>query len=76
MTTIWQSLKFGIRAIALQRMAERPREEILRLQRSRLERLVRHAQAHSGYYREKFAGLNPEELNLTDIPTSNKSELS
>ena len=33
MTTLWQSLKFGMRAIALQRVAERPLEEILRLQR-------------------------------------------
>jgi phenylacetate-CoA ligase len=75
MTTIWQSLKFGMRAIALQRLAERPRDEILRLQRSRLERLVRHAQTYSPYYREKFAGLNLERLNLEDIPTSNKPEL-
>jgi phenylacetate-coenzyme A ligase PaaK-like adenylate-forming protein len=75
MATIWRSLKFGMQAVAMQRVAEGPREEILRLQQRRLKRLVGHAKSYSPYYREKFAGLKLERLNLNDIPTSNKSEL-
>jgi phenylacetate-coenzyme A ligase PaaK-like adenylate-forming protein len=73
--TFWQTLKFGAKAIALQRAASRPAAEIQRLQRERLEKLIRHAQIYSPYYRERLAGLNPERLELSDVPTSNKSEL-
>jgi phenylacetate-coenzyme A ligase PaaK-like adenylate-forming protein len=73
--TFWQTLTFGAKAIALQHLAARSQAEILRQQRRRLVKLIRHSQTYSPYYRDKFDGLNPERVELSDIPTSNKSEL-
>jgi phenylacetate-coenzyme A ligase PaaK-like adenylate-forming protein len=73
--TFWHTLKFGLKSIALQRVAAKRPEEINRIQRRRLEKLVRHAQTFSPFYREKFAGLNPARFELSDIPPTHKSEL-
>ena len=75
MMTLWQTLKFGLKSIALQRASAKPRAEILRLQQERLHQLVRHVCAFSPFYRDKFAGLNPSQFQLQDLPTSTKAEL-
>lgn len=72
---IWHSLKFGVRAMYLERVAEMPREAIEQIQRKRLEELVAHARANSDYYREKYAGVAEADLELADLPTTNKAEL-
>jgi phenylacetate-coenzyme A ligase PaaK-like adenylate-forming protein len=64
-----------MRSIALQKASEKPRDEILRLQRDRLGRIVLHAREHSPFYRDKFAGLNPTHFELHNIPPSTKTEL-
>src|SRR5439155_1450774 len=45
-----------------------PREEVEQLQLKRLRRLVPHAEAHVGYYRELFqtAGITPESIRSLD----------
>jgi phenylacetate-coenzyme A ligase PaaK-like adenylate-forming protein len=46
-----------------------------RLQKRRLQRLVRHAMAHSPYFREKYRGIDPRRFALEYLPTTNKEEL-
>lgn len=72
---LWHSLKFGVRAIFLERVAELPREAIERLQRKRLEELVAHAREHSEFYREKYTGVAEADFRLEDLPTTNKAEV-
>src|SRR5438309_1513162 len=58
-----------------------PREEVEQLQLKRLRRLVHHAEAHVGYYRELFqtAGVTPESIRSLDdlrrIPVLTKQVL-
>jgi phenylacetate-CoA ligase len=72
---IWQSLKFGARAMVLERTAELSSGAIERIQLRRLKALVWHARAKSEYYREKYAGIDEEDFELTDLAPTNKSEL-
>jgi phenylacetate-coenzyme A ligase PaaK-like adenylate-forming protein len=72
---IWQTVEFGAWALSLKLAASKSREEIHRLQRSRLEELVRHARANSEFWREKLQGIGDSGFKLTDLPTSTKPEL-
>lgn len=72
---IWEPLEFGARALALRLAATKPVEEILDVQRSRLNDLVEHARTHSALYREKFACIDDSSFDLTDLPTSTKIEI-
>ncbi len=72
---IWESLEFGARAVALRLAAAKSLEEILDIQRSRLVELVQHARTHSAFYREKFAHIDGSPFELTDLPTTTKSEI-
>jgi phenylacetate-CoA ligase len=75
---IWEELEFGARAVGLRMAAEKPMEEILEVQRSRLVELVQHARENSPYYDEKFAGVAGIEdgsFELTDLPTTSKSQI-
>jgi len=72
---IWHSLKFGARALSLKKVMRKPLAEIERIQRRRLERLVRHAREHSPFYRERLAGIKEAEFRLTDLPTTNKAAM-
>jgi phenylacetate-coenzyme A ligase PaaK-like adenylate-forming protein len=72
---IWPSLRFGAQALALRRAAKRPRAQIERIQRARLEDLVCHARRRSVFYRDKFAGLHETRFALADLPPSTKPEL-
>jgi phenylacetate-coenzyme A ligase PaaK-like adenylate-forming protein len=72
---IWEPLEFGARALALRLAAAKPLDEILELQRSRLNSLVQHARRHSAFYRKKFASVDGSQVELRDLPTSTKSEI-
>jgi phenylacetate-coenzyme A ligase PaaK-like adenylate-forming protein len=73
--TFWHGLKFAAKSNALQRLASAPAEKIAHLQRERLQKIVRLAKDRAPYYRDKLAGLNPERVELADIPSSTKTEL-
>lgn len=72
---VWETLKFGARAMVLERTAKLSREAIERIQRRRLAALVRRARAHSGFYRERYDGVHETDFALADLPPTNKSEL-
>jgi phenylacetate-coenzyme A ligase PaaK-like adenylate-forming protein len=72
---VWESLEFGARALSLRSAATKPMEEILEIQRSRLQELVHHARDNSEFFREKFARIDEASFRLTDLPTSTKAEL-
>jgi phenylacetate-coenzyme A ligase PaaK-like adenylate-forming protein len=72
---IVHSLKFGAWALALKLAARKPRDEIARIQRRRLTRLLRHAREHSAHFRKKLADVDLANFQLADLPTSNKAEL-
>ena len=50
-------------------------DEILEIQQERLQELVRHARAHSDFFREKFGHIDESSFQLADLPTSTKAEL-
>ena len=72
---LWESVEFGALAVSLRATAAKSAEEIRSIQRSRLENLVRHARQNSSFFRDKFAGINDSSFELTDLPTSTKTEL-
>ncbi len=45
------------------------------VQRQRLEALVAHAQRHSPFHRDRLAGVQPERLELAQLPTMDKTTL-
>ena len=52
------------------------RDQLERHQQSRLVSIVRHAAAHSPYYREQFAGIElTEDLDVTVLPTLDKATM-
>lgn len=72
---IWETLRFGARALALKSMASSSLEAIQRKQQQRLERLVGYAKEHSSYLAEKYADIDVDDLQLEDLPLSNKTEV-
>ena len=72
---IWESLEFGAKALSLRSAANKPLEEILAIQRSRLENLVRHAREHSTFYRDKFASVDDASFELPDLGTTDKAQI-
>ena len=51
---VWETLEFGARAMSLRAVPAKSLDEILEIQRERLQELVRHARAQSDFFREKF----------------------
>lgn len=75
---VWEQIEFGARALRLRMTAEKPLEDILELQRSRLVELLEHTRKHSTYYREKFsrvAGIDDGTFELADLPTTTKADI-
>jgi phenylacetate-CoA ligase len=72
---VWETLEFGARAMSLRAVPAKSLEEIQEIQRERLQKLVRHARAHSDFFRGKFAHIDESTFRLTDLPTSTKPEL-
>jgi phenylacetate-CoA ligase len=50
-------------------------EQIQAIQEQRLRTLLRHAVAHSPFYRRKFSGIDIETCALSDLPTLTKAEM-
>jgi putative adenylate-forming enzyme len=66
-------LRLGRRLIADQRLS---RAELLELQRRRLDAIVRHAAAHSAFYRERLAGrIGAGPVELDALPVLTKAEM-
>lgn len=72
---LWQSLKFATRALGLRSAARRSPAANERKQQSRLKELLRHARGNSSYLGHKYAAVDLDNLVLSRLPTSNKSEL-
>ncbi len=52
-----------------------PAERVRATQAARLRELLQHAREHSPFYRERFAGLDLDRVQLTDLPVVTKEEL-
>src|SRR5262245_48744819 len=72
---IWESIEFGAHALLLKAAAKKSPEEIERVGRSRLEQLTAYARANSEFWREKLSRIAESDFKLSDLPTTNKSEL-
>jgi phenylacetate-CoA ligase len=72
---LWDSIEFGARALILKSTTSKPRDDINRISRSRLEQLVAHARKNSSFWRDKFDGIPENSFKLSDLPTTNKPEL-
>lgn len=72
---VWESLEFGAKALALKSVPAKTPEEIAEIGRRRLMSLVEHARANSEFWREKLAGIPNGSFELSDLPTSSKSDL-
>jgi phenylacetate-CoA ligase len=72
---ISKTLEFGAQSLALRSAGDTSSAEIMELQRSRLVDLLKHARAHSTHYRDKYAGIDDSSFDLSDVPTSTKSEI-
>jgi phenylacetate-CoA ligase len=60
------------------RLTDLPRrrpEDILALQQTRLRRLLRYAQEHSPFYRQRFRGIDLRHCRLGDLPPLSKADL-
>ncbi|CAN5756529.1 hypothetical protein BH23PLA1_BH23PLA1_10030 [soil metagenome] len=68
-------LRFSVQTLLLNRPPKMAPERLARIQRRRLERLVRLAVERSPFYREKYRGIDRNRFELTDLPTTNKAEL-
>lgn len=68
-------LRFPLQVFALDRVPRRDPRRTAALQERRLRALLRHAVAHSPFYREKFRGLDVARCPLTELPPTNKSEM-
>lgn len=73
--SLLQTLGYAIRT---SRLGEVPRwhpKRVALVTERRLRRLVRHTVRHSPYFARKYRGLDLDQLELSDIPTSTKDEL-
>ena len=71
----WETVKFSWAAMSLDRAAAKPKRDIEKIQRRRLNELVAYAKQHSIFYGKKFAHIDETKFELAELPTSNKSEM-
>jgi phenylacetate-CoA ligase len=69
------ALRFALQVLILDRVPRRDPQRVADLQERRLRALLRHAVAHSGYYRTKFRNLDIAGCPLVDLPPTNKAEM-
>jgi phenylacetate-CoA ligase len=50
-------------------------DKVAKLQRRRLQRIVKLAIERSAFYREKYRGIDPDRFELSQLPPCNKTEL-
>ncbi len=72
---LWHSLEFGAKAYALKQVKTKPRDEVEKIARERLQTLLEHARENSQFWHDKLAGFPADRFELRDLPTSNKCEL-
>ncbi len=51
------------------------KEKLEQVQRARMQKVVRHAMAHSDFYRQKFRSINVNKFRLADLPPTTKDEI-
>src|SRR4051812_14216495 len=68
-------LSFSLRTLELKRGRLMDPGRVAELQRRRLRSLVGRAVEATGFYREKYRGIDPERCALGDLPPTNKGEL-
>jgi phenylacetate-coenzyme A ligase PaaK-like adenylate-forming protein len=74
--SILHSLRFALLIARILPVPRWPAARVTRLQRKRLERLVRFAAARSPLYREKYRGIDLDRFELSELPTTSKPELA
>jgi phenylacetate-CoA ligase len=72
---ILRTLSYSVRSYLLKFPRRYSAEHLAALQARRLRRLLRRAVECSRFYRNKYDGINLDELRLADLPTTGKQEL-
>lgn len=72
---MWEVLRLLTRTLGEKAVLRRSADQIRAIQRRRLRNLVRHAKAHSPFYADRLAGVDPDRFELADIPPVIKAEL-
>ncbi len=67
--------RFLFRVSRLRSLGRRTAEQVRAVQEARWRRLLRHAAAHSPFYRERLAGLDLDRCRPADVPPLTKAEL-
>jgi hypothetical protein len=73
--SILDTAKFTAQTFHLKMEASKSPEQIDRLGHKRLQQLVDHARNHSQFWHEKLSGTGNGSFALSDLPTTNKTEL-
>ncbi|MGE3817843.1 MAG: phenylacetate--CoA ligase family protein [Isosphaeraceae bacterium] len=68
-------LAFSIRTLALTRGRRLNASRLARIQERKLRALVRQAVRGSGFYREKYRGIDLDRFTIEDLPPTSKGEL-
>jgi phenylacetate-coenzyme A ligase PaaK-like adenylate-forming protein len=68
-------LRFALRTYRLASLARCGPEKIAAIQEARWRRLLRHAAAHSPFYRSRLGGLDLERCRPADVPVLTKAEM-
>jgi phenylacetate-coenzyme A ligase PaaK-like adenylate-forming protein len=71
-----QSLRFAFLISKIVNIPHQRPARVERLQRKRLQSLVRFAGEHSAFYREKYRGIDLNRFELSDLPPTNKVEIA
>ena len=72
---MFDTLRFCLNSFLLNRVPRAAPEKVEAIQRKRLRKMLRYAQAHSPFYREKFQGIDLNRFELADLPPTNKREI-
>lgn len=73
--SLLQLLRFSLQTDRLGKASRWQPGKVARVQQQRLRSLVRHAVAHSGYYRDKYRNVEIPRCNLSDLPPITKDEI-
>ena len=74
--SIWQTIRYAFRTARLSEVRDWDPAYVAQLRDRRLRRLVRYAAARSAFYREKYRGIDLDRFQLSDLPITNKQEIS
>ncbi|WP_169976708.1 phenylacetate--CoA ligase family protein [Tautonia rosea] len=68
-------IRFTVRSLMLNRIPRLPENQVIELQRRRLQSIVSYAMKHSAFYRRKYQGIDPRNVRLETLEPTSKSEL-